>query len=217
MTKGAKTSLRGNGLQGQALQGGLAHAGAVVNVAAAWLLLATLVAVGWFGIVRPWQTFVDELRQEAVLKARRLGRLKAVLHRAQGGALAQLEELSRRAAADLLASGDPSLILADMQGQIGKLIATHGGTMMEVRPLPPKAEKDAIRLGLAVRFRAPVEKAFGILHAVETGVPLLFIDKATVRLFGDAQNRLLVAGKIGAQLLVEANIHGYQPGGEAPK
>jgi|GEM_PF-4005545 len=194
----------------QTAEGLQAHVVAILGTASAWLLPLLIIALAWFGVIQPWRSQIADLQQRVAEKTQRLAHIKTALQRARGFSLKQKERLSKLAASDLLPPGDPSLVLADLQTGIGKVISEHGGTMLEVRPEKPKPENAAVRLGLFVRFRAPVEKAFRILYAIESGRPLLFIDKASVRLFGDPRNRLLIAGKMHAQLLAEIHVHGYQ-------
>jgi general secretion pathway protein M len=112
----------------------------------------------------------------------------------------------------------PTLVAADMQGFVTRLIGTNSGKIVSSQPLPFKDEGKAsapAKIGVSVQMTASVVPLQLILYGIESGEPYLFVDQLAVR---SNQGRAYKAIP-GAQpeFSVQLTVHGYgSPGALRP-
>ena len=145
-------------------------------------LLLGLAVILWLGVVNPIVRQLDDndrairdgVRGLAALNARVAeGRLRRPNLGAQN-----LE----RYRGDFLGGAEDAIIIADLQARLSSLIATRGGELNSAQALPPKARDGLDYLGLRLNVRAEMKTVQEILYALETGAPLLFVERAALRL-----------------------------------
>lgn len=93
--------------------------------------------------------------------------------------------------ADLTALGqDKSVLLegdktgvagANLQSLLNALVNADGGTALSFQILPPKEDGNLMQISVSVSINVGIDGLRDIVHSLETGVPLLFIDDITVR------------------------------------
>lgn len=84
--------------------------------------------------------------------------------------------------ANLLLEGSTAGISgAGLQKLISDIVLEHGGVASSLQLLPIKEEDKLERVALRLSISVDIEGLRNILHAIETGKPLLFIDDLTVR------------------------------------
>jgi type II secretion system (T2SS) protein M len=66
--------------------------------------------------------------------------------------------------------------------QLRSLITAHNAELTSARTLPPKSRDGLEYLGLGLQIRAEMKNIQAVLHAIETGTPLLFVERADLRL-----------------------------------
>jgi len=93
--------------------------------------------------------------------------------------------------ADLAALGqDKSLLLegdktgvagANLQSLVNALVTANGGTASSIQILPPKDDGDLMQISVSLSMNVGTEGLRDIIHSLETGTPLIFIDDIVVK------------------------------------
>jgi general secretion pathway protein M len=98
----------------------------------------------------------------------------------------------RKENTELAAAGaDSSLMLlqgettgiagANLQKIVSALVAGHGGTASSMQILPPKEDGNLERIPMSLSISVGIDGLRDILHGLETGTPLIFIDDISIR------------------------------------
>jgi general secretion pathway protein M len=105
------------------------------------------------------------------------------------------EDKLRKEHADLAALGqDKSLLLegdktgvagANLQSLITSLVSANGGSASSIQILPPKEDGNLMQISVSVSINVGTDGLRDIIHTLETGTPLIFIDDVTVRAIHD--------------------------------
>ena len=87
-------------------------------------------------------------------------------------------------------SADASLLLlegettgiagANLQKIISGLVLANGGTASSMQILPPKEDGNLERIPMSLQISVNIDGLRDILHSLETGTPLIFIDDITI-------------------------------------
>ncbi len=152
-------------------------------LAAAFLMvvlatLATIAAAPYFQI--------GTLEAEIAEKQQLLPELRAKIAR---------ESELKKEHADLAALGqDKSLLLegdktgvagANLQSLVNGLVTANGGTASSIQILPPKEDGNLMRISVSLSINVGTDGLRDIVHSLETGTPLIFIDDIVVRAIHD--------------------------------
>lgn len=98
--------------------------------------------------------------------------------RKENMSLAAVDESASR----LLLEGETIGIAgANLQKLLSGLVAEHGGAASSIQILPPKDDGNLVRISMSLSISVNIDGLRDILHALETGAPLLFIDDLGVR------------------------------------
>jgi len=97
----------------------------------------------------------------------------------------------RKENSDLAALGQDSNLLfegettgisgANMQRLINDLVVEYGGSASSFQILPPKEDGNLVRIPMSLSISVGIDGLRDILHRIETGTPLIFIDDITMR------------------------------------
>jgi hypothetical protein len=97
--------------------------------------------------------------------------------------LATLEtQGSQISSSDFLAGTDVPLIAAELQNRLRTLAQDNNIEMNSAYVLPVKASGANQYIGVRVLLRGEIADMQRVLHVVETGAPLLFVERATLRI-----------------------------------
>ena len=129
--------------------------------------------------------------------------------RKENMSLAAVDESASR----LLLEGETTGIAgANLQKMLSGLVAEHGGAASSIQILPPKDDGNLVRISMSLSISVNIDGLRDILHALETGAPLLFIDDLAVRSdtgsFGAADPHFM------GPLDVTLQVSGYASGHE---
>ena len=180
-------------------------------------LLGLLALVVWMGAVDPVIRSYEDNDQAIADGIRLLAGFKSVI--AQGhqvGAELSASDLERYRG-DFLAGPEDAIIVADLQTRLRSLITARNAELSSARALQPKSRDGLEYLGLALQIRAEMKNIQEVLHAIETGVPLLFVERADLRLDerGAAAGRARNAESI-APMTLEIAVYGAKWPGITP-
>lgn len=84
--------------------------------------------------------------------------------------------------ADFLAGGSESLVVAGLQNRLRDLAIAHNVDLNSANNLPSRTEGSVTYLGLHLIVRGEIKDIQQVLHVIETGQPLLFVSRASLRL-----------------------------------
>src|SRR5262245_43529785 len=181
----------------------------LVSRALALGLLGLLAAVLWIGAVDPIkgrysdndQAITDGLSLRAEFTS-------LIVQDRQAGSETSARDLEGYRG-DFLAGSENSIIVADLQTRLSSLITARNAELNSARALPPKSRDGLEYLGLGLQIRAEMRSIQEVLHAIETGTPLLFVERAALRL----DERGMAAGRARsvesiAPMTLEIDVYG---------
>ena len=131
--------------------------------------------------------------------------------------IAQRERFLLAAAGRPTQNGREALLTGETSGTLGAELQRHmielarqnGLSLRSTQVLPPKRESSLIAVGLELSLHGELPGMRALLHAVETGTPVLFVDALTVKTAASPQ----AAGKPVA-LEITLKVRGYGAGKE---
>jgi general secretion pathway protein M len=84
--------------------------------------------------------------------------------------------------ASLLLEGETTGIAgANLQKLMNGLVVAHGGVASSFQIMPPREDADLMRITMSLSINVGIDGLRDILHSLETGVPLIFIDDLSIR------------------------------------
>jgi general secretion pathway protein M len=181
--------------------------------AAALLLLVAVIGGAWIWAVEPIaaayrQTEADLADSRDMLQRfERLGAARAAL-------AAQLEAIEAQptAAAYYLEGATDALAAAGLQARVTGLVESSGASLVSIQTLPSSEEQGLRRVAIRLQMASELAPLVRILHGLETGVPVLFLDSIELQSYnvpyGD-QDEL----QVEPQLTVGFDLYGYLPPG----
>lgn len=152
--------------------------------AAVAILIALLAGVAALAAVPFLQ--VASLEDEIAEKQKLLPELRAkVAH--EDKLRKEHEELSALGQdKSLLLEGDKTGVAgANLQSLVNSLVAANGGTASSIQILPPKEDGNLMRISVSVSINVGTQGLRDIIHTLETGTPLIFIDDVSVQAIHD--------------------------------
>ncbi|RDD63066.1 type II secretion system protein GspM [Ferruginivarius sediminum] len=180
------------------------------RVAAVLLLLAAEGLV-YVAVIAPVVASYDDTRQ-------RLGEQKELLSRylAVAGGRESLEkrvqalrERQSNSGAFLYGKTE-ALAAAALQDRVRSVMRKAGGDVRSVQNLPAESADGLTRVGLRVQVVANIRDVRTILHELETGDPLLFVEELDLR--GRLQRGEDDKPTVSEELLVRLSVVGYRLG-----
>jgi general secretion pathway protein M len=168
-----------------------------IHRAVALMLAALLVAVLWLGLGEPLVTLANG-QNPIVNEARLLAEQRRIAERRpalQAERAALLQAGPDRA--DFLPGASPALAAADLQGRLGALLQSVGGSVASAEALTLPDEQGFRRAGLRLKLSLRQESLPSLLHGIESGQPRLIVASLAAK-----------AGKEG-DLTIAADIYGF--------
>ncbi|OQW79973.1 MAG: general secretion pathway protein GspM [Proteobacteria bacterium ST_bin11] len=86
-------------------------------------------------------------------------------------------------------SDTEALASAELQNIVKTAVTEAGGQLTSTQGLPGKAEEDFVRIAVKVRMSGSIETLRGVLHSLDTNVPLLLVDQLDISPVRGARNR----------------------------
>src|SRR5215471_12670987 len=144
--------------------------------------LGLLAAVLWIEAIDPIKRQYDDNDQAITDRIRLLAGFTSVIARGhQAGPGISAIDFERHRG-EFLAGPEDAIIVADLQTRLSALITAHNAELSSARALPAKSRDGLEYLGLGLQIRAEMKNIQEVLHAIETGTPLLFVERADLRL-----------------------------------
>ncbi len=138
-------------------------------------LASTAILVPWWMQMTAYQERTDELRA-------RWQRFQA-LNARRSGLEARLQQITERERKDkyYIDAATPAVAAAGLQKQVKQAVEASGGDLVSTQNLPQAAEKGHQKVAIRVRMKSDVAALAEILHRLEGGRPLLFVDNLSIR------------------------------------
>lgn len=145
------------------------------------LLVVTLALLGV--IAGGWFARVSIAEAEASLTNRRatIARLQAAAEESRAVLAAPQADRTAALAGDFLAGAQDPIIVAELQNRVRTLALASQVEFNSANALPPRTAEGIGYLGLRVQLRGQLRDIQAVLHAIETGTPLLFVERAALR------------------------------------
>ena len=180
----------------------------VFRRAVALALLVLLAVVIWriaaAPLYRAWHAdreAVQELR-DAIARLRGLAASRPAYERA----LAEVRQASGTADA-LMISPSATLAAADLQQRVKALVEGAGGALVSVQPTDSFAVGPFTQIGLSVRMIVSTPSLQRVLHALESGAPVVVVEQLLVLARGVRAGRRPAAG--ADELDVRLQLSGF--------
>ena len=145
------------------------------------LLTATLLLV-YLALVRPYLAAFAGYQERRGELAHQQARYQAMIdYRAE--LTAKVEQLQGLPQFNsfFLQQDTPSLAAAALESQVKRSVAATGGRMISMQMVPATgAEEGLSPVTITVNVGGTVETLRALIHSLETGSPLLFLDNVTV-------------------------------------
>jgi hypothetical protein len=179
----------------------------IASRATALGLLGLLAAAFWTGAVDPIKRRYNDNDQAITDGVRLLAEFTSVIVQGrQVGSEISASDIERYRG-DFLAGPEDSIIVANLQTRLSSLITARNAELSSARALSPKSRDGLEYLGLGLQIRAEMKSIQEVLHAIETGTPLLFVERAVLRLDERAASRAQNAESI-APMTLEIDVYG---------
>lgn len=175
-------------------------------VALGLLLALTLVLI--FGVLAPYLSRYSHYITAIDEQLFRLERLQAVA--VQLPALeAEIEAVRAQALARgyLLEESTPSLAAAQIQEQLARMVAIHGGEVRSMQVGRPLEEKGFHRVSVNVSMTSSSEELADLFFDLESRRPLLFLDNVQIRLARQRARR--GAEQDSGQVELDFDVYAY--------
>jgi len=93
----------------------------------------------------------------------------------------ELAAMDQDASLLLLPGETTGIAGANLQKLMSGLVLEHGGEASSFQILPPKEDGNLMRIPMSLSISVGVDGLRDILHGLETGMPLIFIDDIAIR------------------------------------
>lgn len=139
-------------------------------LAAALLVMATVAAAPHV-LVKAADQGLEETRRELTRLSQRLADSQQTRQEGKGVEIAGL----------LLEGSTTGIAAANLQKMMNDLVLSESGTPSRFQVWPPREDGDLARVDVTMIFQIDIDGLRDILHHIETGLPLLFIEEFVVQ------------------------------------
>lgn len=138
-------------------------------------LAASAVLLPWWSQMRAYNERIEELT-DRWQRFHNLSARRPLLE-------ARLQQLNERYKTDqyTIEAATPAVAAASLQRAVKQAVEAAGGKLVSTQTLPPAEEQGHARISIRVRMNSEVGALVEVLHSLEGGRPLLFVDDLSVR------------------------------------
>ena len=148
---------------------------------AAGLLAGVMLLLGLL-LIWPWVAQNRAYDEEMASKTEQLTRFRnlAAQRPALESKLQQVGQAADRSRYYIRAS-TPAVGAAELQKQAKRIIDARQGKLVSTQALPVQDDGETLRIAIRVRMSIGPEALASVLHTLETGRPLLFVENLSIR------------------------------------
>lgn len=179
--------------------------------AAALLLLAAVLALAYVWIVEPIAAAYANT-EAAIADTRDLVERYDRLAAARTSLEAQLAAIEQKpdTAAYYLSGATDALAAASLQARVTALVEGNGASLLSIQTLTSSEDRGLRRVAIRLQMTAEIAPLVRVLHGLESGIPLLFVDN--LELQSQAAPAIEPdAAETSAPLIVGFDLYGYLP------
>lgn len=152
------------------------HCGLAAGLLAGLLLLTGLLVIWpWMAHSRAYdEEMADQMEQ--LTRFRNLATQRPTLE-------AELQQVGKAADRSryYIRASTPAVGAAELQKQAKRIIDKRQGKLVSTQALPVQDDGKAVRIAIRVRMNIGAEALADVLHALEAGRPLLFVENLSIR------------------------------------
>jgi general secretion pathway protein M len=179
--------------------------------AAALLLLAAVLVAGYLWLVEPITTAYADT-ESAIADTQALVERYDRLAATRPALEAQLAAIEQKpdTAAYYMSGATDALAAAALQARVTTLVEGSGASLLSIQTLTSTEDKGLRRVAIRLQMTAEIGPLVRVLHGLETGTPLLFVDNLELQ----SQNAPAIepdAVQPSAPLIVGFDLYGYLP------
>jgi hypothetical protein len=184
--------------------------------ALALTLLAAPISLIWLGVIDPIRSRYHENDEALANGAQQLARHRSAI--AEGRQVSASNEASHldRNRSDFLAGVEDAIIVADLQTRLSALTTARRADVTSARALQPKSAGGLTYLGLRLTIQGEMRSLQEVLYEFESTTPLLFVERAALRLDDRAGGRRDRGPESLAPMTLEVDVYGAKWPGLAP-
>lgn len=178
------------------------------RAAALALLVAVLVLAVCAIAVPLWllNRHYDSALDDSVTRLERYSKIAGM----RDGLIRKSAEVKALAASHhYLKSASPALAAAELQEQAKVILEANGGKLNSIQILPHKDDGAYRQISVALQLSAPLSAIKGMLYALESARPYLFIDNFSVRSMAGFGPRIGADPAVEPDLTVQFDVTGY--------
>ncbi|MDD5034550.1 MAG: type II secretion system protein GspM [Methylococcaceae bacterium] len=131
--------------------------------------------------------------------------------------LKRLEEIKQQGETEgrFISRDTAALASADLQTRIKEAVNQAGGELISTQVIPERKEEQFTRIAVKLRMTGSTPMLRDVLHAFESGNPILFVENLNIRPIRIIQPQLpgAKAPKVADKLSVDFDVVGYMRGG----
>jgi general secretion pathway protein M len=173
------------------------RAAALAIAVLAMVTVLALILAPWWGLKLRY----DSALEDAVTRLERYSRIAGM----QEGLQKRAQEVKALdTARHFLKSASPALAAAELQDLAKTVIESNGGKINSIQILQHKDEGGYRQIAVTLQLAAPQSVVKGMMHAIESMQPYLFIDNLAMRSPSGNQNRVPEA-----DLNIQFDLTGY--------
>jgi len=175
------------------------------------LVLGGIYALVLEPVVTGYREGLAELQQEQS----RIARFAAIAASADEVEAAARAAEARQAQSGVFIQGaSDAQAAAALQSRINAVVRSAGGDLRSVQSLPPErgADDGASRIGVQLQYIGTIHDLRRLLYELETGTPLLFVEKLEMRGRLARRSRQDENLQIDPNFLITLSLRGERPG-----
>ncbi len=160
------------------------------NCTAAVAVLVALVLLVGGGVLLPWWAKLKEYDDKAVELTGLLERYRQVNAR-KSQLEAELQAVRQRLSDNnyYLAASTPALAAAELQKQVKQVVEAQGAKLVSTQNIDSVSNDAPARIAIRVRMSGDVDALTRVLHELEGGRPLLFVENMAIRSLRQVRGR----------------------------
>lgn len=172
--------------------------------------------IAYFGILGPLLSISGDAAERIEETEFKLQKLRRIANE-KSYWLARLEEIKKnnQNMGHLLPRETAALASADLQTRIKDEVNRAGGELISTQVIPERKEDPFTRVTVKLRMTGSTQVLRDVLHAFESGTPILFVENLNIRPIRIAQPQMpgKKPPKIPDKLSVDFDVVGYIRGG----
>ncbi len=185
------------------------------NASRRWAVGLLLVFIAFAGALVLGPYFKDHAMGSELAMARsQLGALEGrVLRETKSSIKAANASPSFDVAQIFLPGSTASIAGARLQDRLTQLLNRHGGRTTSARVLPASESRETDLVAVNLTASLGMKALRDVLYAIETSIPLLYVDAISISVPGSNRKRRRKSGPIVLKVTIE--VSGYKSGGPA--